>query len=116
MSKRLLLPKPDDQNHLSKFGYTLEKNQKKRRGSLKLASKKLGSLPVLKRLNLIRNLTNPKLSTNKHKLDSDVKFLSRMYKDDKSKTKSKTKTKTKTGTKRGTKRGTNKRKSRKSRK
>ena len=93
MSKRLLLPKPDDQVHLSKFGYTLDKNQKKRQGSLKRASKKIGMLPVLKRVNLIRNITNPKLSKNKHKLDVDVTFLSRMYKDEK---------------KKGTKKGTNK--------
>jgi hypothetical protein len=80
MQKRLLLPQPDDQNHLSQFGYTLEKNKKKRQGSLKRASKKFGTLPVLKRVNLIRNITNPTLTKNKNKLKSDVNFLSKMYK------------------------------------
>ena len=93
MSKRLLLPKPDDQVHLSKFGYSLDKNQKTRQGSLKRASKKIGTIPVLKRVNLIRNITNPNLTKNKHKLDMDVKFLSRMYKDEKKKKSTKKSTK-----------------------
>ncbi len=108
MQKRLLLPQPDDQNHLSKYGYSLTKNQKKRQGSLKRASKKFGTLPVLKRVNLIRNITNPTLTKNKHKLDSDVKFLSRIYKNEKSKKNSK-KT-TRKGTKKGTRKGSKSRK------
>ena len=68
------LPKPDNIYDLSKFGYKLSKSQKLRRNSLKKASKKYGSVKVLQRLNLIRNITKKK-STNKKKLSKDVEFM-----------------------------------------
>lgn len=74
---RKLLPKPDTNVHLSKYGYNLTKKASSRQKSLKRASTKIGTLPVLKRLNLIRNLTQPQ--ENKKKLGSDVDFMKRVY-------------------------------------
>ena len=54
-----LLPPIDTNIHLSDYGYSLNKTEKARKTSLKRASKK-GVLPVLKRLNLIRNYTSIK--------------------------------------------------------
>lgn len=79
---RKLLPKPDKSNTLSRFGYSLTHKQTSRHNSLKSASKKYGTLPVLKRLNLIRNLTVPK--DNKKKLGQDVEFMKRIYAREKS--------------------------------
>ena len=79
---RRLLPKPDDEYHLSKFGYSLSHKRSSRRSSLKAASKKYGTLQVLKRVNLIRNITNPKNET-KNKLSSDVNFMKDLYKKEK---------------------------------
>jgi len=72
-----LLPKPDKSNTLSRFGYSLSHKTNSRHNSLKSASKKYGTLPVLKRLNLIRNLTVPK--ENKTKLGQDVDYMKRVY-------------------------------------
>ena len=80
MSRRNLLPKPDTKfHHLSKYGYKLSSKKETRQSSLKRASKKYGTLPVLKRVNLIRNITNPQLKENKKKLSSDVKFMTQLY-------------------------------------
>lgn len=80
MPRRTLLPKPDTKyHHLSKYGYKLSSKKESRHSSLKRASKKYGTLPVLKRVNLIRNITNPKLIENKKKLASDVKFMTQLY-------------------------------------
>jgi hypothetical protein len=80
MPGRTLLPKPDTKyHHLSKYGYKLSSKKETRHTSLKRASKKYGTLPVLKRVNLIRNITNPQLTKNKKKLDSDVKFMTQIY-------------------------------------
>jgi len=72
-----LLPNPDKSNTLSRFGYSLLHKTNSRHSSLKSASKKYGTLPVLKRLNLIRNLTVPK--ENKTKLGQDVDYMKRVY-------------------------------------
>ena len=77
-----LLPKPDKNVHLSKYGYNLSKKSVSRQKSLKRASSKMGTLPVLKRLNLIRNLTQPQ--ENKKKLGSDVEFMKKVYAREKS--------------------------------
>jgi hypothetical protein len=82
------LPKPGDNIHLSDVGYSLNKTQKQRRLSLDKASKKNGSLPILRRLNLIRNLTK-KESKNKKKLTKDVNYLKKKYNSKKTKSKSK---------------------------
>ena len=80
MPGRKLLPKPDTKyHHLSKYGYKLSSKKETRHSSLKRASKKYGTLPVLKRVNLIRNITNPQLIENKKKLASDVKFMTQLY-------------------------------------
>ncbi len=84
---RLLLPKPEPAGTLSKFGYELSKKQQSRHSSLKRASKKYGTLQVLKRVNLIRNLTTPALTSNKKKLSSDVKFMKKIYAKEKKGTK-----------------------------
>ena len=76
MAKKLL-PQPDKSNTLSRFGYSLTHKANSRHTSLKTASKKYGTLPVLKRLNLIRNLTVPK--ENKTKLGQDVEYMKRVY-------------------------------------
>jgi hypothetical protein len=55
--KLKVLPPVDNSNiHLSDYGYSLSKSKTSRKGSLKRASKKEGTLPVLRRLNLIRNI------------------------------------------------------------
>lgn len=74
---RKLLPKPDKSNTLSRFGYSLSHKSTSRHTSLKSASKKYGTLPVLKRLNLIRNLTVPE--KNKKKLSQDVDYMKKVY-------------------------------------
>jgi hypothetical protein len=80
MLRLTLLPQPDTKyHHLSKYGYKLSSKKETRHNSLKRASKKYGTLPVLKRVNLIRNITNPQLKENKKKLASDVKFMMQLY-------------------------------------
>jgi hypothetical protein len=80
MPRLTLLPQPDTKyHHLSKYGYKLSSKKETRHNSLKRASKKYGTLPVLKRVNLIRNITNPQLTKNKKKLASDVKFMTQLY-------------------------------------
>jgi hypothetical protein len=54
-----------------------------RQASLKKASKKNGSLRVLRRLNLIRNLTA--VEKNKKKMSTDIDFLKKEYKKEKKK-------------------------------
>ena len=79
--KKNKLPKPDDLLHLSDFGYAVSKNKISRQTSLKKASKKNGSLRVLRRLNLIRNLTS--VEKNKNKMTKDIDFLKKEYKKEK---------------------------------
>ena len=76
---RRLLPQPGQGYHLSKFGYSLSHKKSSRQSSLKAASKKYGTLPVLKRINLIRNITSSEYET-KNKLSTDVKFMKELYK------------------------------------
>ena len=90
MPKPLLLPKPDEKNHLSTFGYSLTKKKQSRHSSLKRASKKYGTLQVLKRVNLIRNITRPDLQ-NKKKLTTDVNYMKKLYQKEKKSTKKSTK-------------------------
>jgi hypothetical protein len=78
MPKRKLLPKPGDKIHLSKDGYTTHKVATSRRKSLRKTSKKHGSLTVLKRLNLIRNLTK-KGSSAHEVMSSDVDYMKKVY-------------------------------------
>ena len=81
-SSRKLLPKPDRNVHLSKYGYETSKKASTRKASLKRASAKMGALPVLKRLNLIRNLTRPDLEV-KNVLSKDVDYMKKIYEKEK---------------------------------
>ena len=82
-----ILPLPDPNVHLSKYGYSVSKKKQSRQESLKKSSKKYGTLPVLKRLNLIRNLTSVKTSDKTHKvhdiMSKDVDFMKKLYKNEK---------------------------------
>ena len=81
--KLKILPPLDKSNlHLSDYGYSLANKDAERKRSLKRASKKEGSLPVLRRLNLIRNYTAD--PSNKKKMTKDVEFLKSKYKKEKS--------------------------------
>ena len=88
MPKVILLPRPDPNIHLSKLGYSTSKNALSRQNSLKKASKKYGTLPVLKRINLIRNITSTKTSDKTKKahdvMGKDVEFMKKLYKKEKS--------------------------------
>ena len=74
-----LLPKPGTEVHLSSTGYQVHKDDKIRQRALKKASKKYDTLEVLRRLNLIRNLT-PKHTNTYKKMSSDVDFMKKYYK------------------------------------
>lgn len=78
------LPKLGDEMHLSKFGYTTKAPVKKRKSSLRKASKKHGSLPVLRRLNLIRNYQADKVA--KEIMSKDVEYMKSLYKKSKKQT------------------------------
>lgn len=85
MPKVQLLPHPDkshDAPHLSKFGYATSKKASARHESLKRSSKKYGTLPVLKRLNLIRNITAPEQKSHKV-MSQDVEYMKKLYKNEK---------------------------------
>jgi len=77
-----ILPKPGNEIKLHDFGYKLSKPQKSRRRSLARASSKHGSLKVLRRVGLLRNLTGVK--SNKAKFSSDVKWMSKYHSKNKS--------------------------------
>jgi len=83
MSTIKLLPIPNPNVHLSKQGYSTDKPSSQRHSSLKRSSKKYGTLPVLKRLNLIRNLTSTKTSDKTNKvheiMSSDVEYMKKLY-------------------------------------
>jgi hypothetical protein len=88
-----LLPRPDksaNAPHLSKYGYSTAKKSLSRHESLKRSSKKYGTLPVLKRLNLIRNITSPDLKAHKV-MSSDVEYMKKLYKNEKTQSRSKSK-------------------------
>jgi hypothetical protein len=71
-----------DEGLLREKGYSLKKSSKKRKTSLRKASKEKGTLSVLRHLNAIRTLqkNNPE---NFKKLDKDVKFVQKEYKNEK---------------------------------
>jgi hypothetical protein len=82
MTKPTKLPKLSKDVSLSKSGYKVKKSDQERHKSLKKASKKYGSLVVLRRLNLVRNY-------NKNKeiegvLSNDVNYMSDLHKQGKS--------------------------------
>lgn len=83
-STKKKLPKPDNLYHLSTDGYSVNKSKISRQKSLTKSSKKVGSLTVMRRLNLIRNLTK-KGTKQKKILGNDVEFLKAKYKKEKKK-------------------------------
>jgi len=76
---RKLLPRPSGDISLTKYGYKLHLKRNSKIRALRRASKKYGALPVLRHLNLIRNISK-KGSVTKKKLGKDVKLMSRLYK------------------------------------
>jgi len=79
-TSRKLLPKPRiTESHLRDFGYKLSDPVAKREEALKRASRKKSSLKILKRLNLIRNITSSNEVENKNRLEHDIKFMSGEY-------------------------------------
>lgn len=75
---RVILPPLSDNVHLSNFGYSLHNTKQNRQNSLKKASKKHGTLKVLKRTNLIANYSQWN-KENYKKLRQDVEFLKKTY-------------------------------------
>jgi hypothetical protein len=73
-----ILPPLGDEIHLSKYGYSLKESKQSRQQSLKKASKKHGTLKVLKRTNLIANYSQWN-EDNYKKLRKDVEFLKDEY-------------------------------------
>jgi hypothetical protein len=71
-----------DKGFLREEGYSLKKSLSQRRASLKKASREKGMLPVLRHLNAIRTLqkSNPE---NYKKLDEDVKYIQKEYRNKK---------------------------------
>lgn len=78
-SKRIL-PKVGKETKLRKYGYALNKPALSRHRALRKASKKEGSLKVLRHLNLIRNFT-PGVTepANKAKFAKDVEYMSHLH-------------------------------------
>ena len=72
-----LLPLPDPNVHISKFGYHLYNSDLSRHRALSKISDNIGDLAVLRRLNLIRNLTHK--SANKSILSRDVEYMKKQY-------------------------------------
>lgn len=73
-----ILPKLNKRVSLIKHGYRLKRSNSKRRQSLNKASNNYGTLPVLRRVNLIRNYSKK----NKKKystLSKDVDYMKNKY-------------------------------------
>lgn len=84
-----ILPPLGDDIHLSNFGYSLKNTKQERQKSLKKASKKHGTLKVLKRTNLIANYSQWN-EDNYNKLRQDVEFLKSEYNTEKKLSRTKT--------------------------
>ena len=63
---------------LKKYGYKLSKSTLSRKRALKRAAKSKGTLPVLKRINLIANYSKSH-KDNYDRLRADVDFLKKTY-------------------------------------
>lgn len=72
-----MLPKPDDYFHLSDDGYNTFKSKLARQSSLRKSATKHGSLKVMQRLNLIKNLSRQ--SKSKNIMKKDVDYLKKLY-------------------------------------
>lgn len=89
-NKKNILPKLNPDDSLSDFGYKLSMSQANRRRAMRRAVRKNGALPVMRRLNLIRNYSKSH-KKNYERLSEDVEFMKRLYARKKSKSKSKSK-------------------------
>lgn len=72
------LPIPSKELSLSDNGYRLHYASSTRQKALRKSTKKFGTLAVLKRVNLIRNITQAD-SNNKKRLEEDVEYLKNLY-------------------------------------
>jgi hypothetical protein len=89
-ANKKVLPKLKE-GMLTEYGYKLANNAEKRKTSLKKAIKNEGSLPVLRRVVVLRTYdkNDPKLFS---KLDKDVKFIQTLREKEKNKLTKKTTT------------------------
>ena len=71
------LPKPDKLIHLTNYGYSVHAPDKKREAALLAASKDYGILPILRRINLIRNYQA--VPENKLIFSKDVDYMKKLY-------------------------------------
>ena len=85
-SRKSKLPIPGKDIHLSDDGYNLSHVDNSRKRALRKSSKKHGTLNVLKRVNLIRNISKDG-SKNKKTLSKDVEYLKKLYSKQKIKSK-----------------------------
>lgn len=72
-----ILPIPDPNFRLSKYGYSVHKNDNARQKALRKASKNYGVLEVLRRVNLLRNYQA--VPENKKIFSRDVEFMKKLY-------------------------------------
>lgn len=72
-----ILPKPDDLIHLTKYGWSIHASKTQRHNALRAASNDYGILPVLQRLNLLRNYQY--IPQNKEIFTDDVEFMKDLY-------------------------------------
>jgi len=77
-----ILPLLSKEESLSKFGYKLSKSVSARKRALKRAIKERGTLPVLRRVNLIGNYSKS-VPKNYEKLRDDVEYLKNQYANEK---------------------------------
>lgn len=75
-----VLPPFSKKLSLRGYGYNLSSTAPKRHQSLEKATEKIGTLPVLRHLNLVRNYTSNDFMKNKQKLSQDVKYLQKLHK------------------------------------
>ncbi len=78
------LPQPNKIIHLKDDGYSTHKSKNIRHKALSRSSQKHGSLKIMRRLNLIRNLSK---NNSKQKLimTDDVEYLKKLYQREKKK-------------------------------
>lgn len=95
---KVILPKPDPETDLGKYGYKLSRSKQERRKALRAAAKDNGTRSVLRRVNLIRTYSKNTQPENHARYTEDVEFMSRLLAREnaaskKKKTKSKSKSK-----------------------
>ncbi|BCS83394.1 putative N-acetyl transferase [Cotonvirus japonicus] len=71
------LPTPRKDMSLTRYGYSVHESNQRRHQALEAASNVYGPLPVLRRINLIRNYQA--VPENKERMSDDVDFMSNLY-------------------------------------